>query len=96
MGMNSCVTLSGTLICANADELARVNAGVAQHIALTRAKAGCLSFELTQSDDPMIWTLSERFTDAVAFEMHQTRAGASHWAELTKGIRRDYTISGLE
>jgi len=89
------VLLSGTLTCATQAELDRVITGVDQHIALTRAEPGCLSFEVTQTADPMVWSVVERFTDAEAFGAHQTRAGASAWAELTKGIARDYKISGL-
>tara|TARA_B110000908_G_C9920093_1_gene299281 strand:- start:80 stop:364 length:285 start_codon:yes stop_codon:yes gene_type:complete len=90
------VMLNGTLICTSQEEVARVIAGVEAHIALTRTEAGCISFEVLQSDDPMIWTVSETFTDAAAFQEHQTRASASAWAELTKGIARDYQITGLE
>lgn len=96
MGMTSEVTLNGTLTCTTQDELGRVLQGVEAHITLTRAEAGCLSFEVIQSADPMVWTVAERFTDAAAFEAHQTRATASEWAELTKGIARDYQITGLE
>lgn len=96
MGMSGEVTLNGTLTCTTEGELARVIQGVQTHIDLTRAEAGCLAFDMVQSDDPMVWTVSERFTDAAAFEAHQTRAGTSEWAELTKGIARDYQITGLE
>jgi quinol monooxygenase YgiN len=95
MGINGEVTLTGTLNCTTEDEAARVRAALDTHIALTRAEAGCLSFEVTQSDDPMIWTVSKRFVDAASFEAHQTRAGASKWAIETKDIARDYKISGL-
>lgn len=90
------VTLKGTLTCTTQDELSRVIAGVEEHIALTRAEAGCISFEVIQTEDPMVWSVSEAFTNAAAFQAHQTRAGASHWATLTEGIARDYQIEGLE
>ena len=32
----------------------------------------------------------------VCCKAHQTRAAASDWAALTKGIERDYQISGLK
>ncbi|MEQ6203850.1 antibiotic biosynthesis monooxygenase [Sulfitobacter sp. HNIBRBA2951] len=95
MGMKN-VTLTGTLTCASEDEAARVRAALDTHIALTRDEAGCISFEVTPTDDPMVWHVSERFTDAAAFEAHQTRAAASDWATQTAGIARDYTIEGLE
>ncbi len=96
MGMNNEVTLTGTLTCVSEEEAARVRATLDTHIALTRAEKGCLSFEVTQTDDPMVWSVAERFTDAAAFEAHQTRAASSDWAQETKGIARDYTITGLE
>jgi quinol monooxygenase YgiN len=95
MGIDGEVTLTGTLICTTEEEAARVRAALDSHIALTRAETGCLSFEVTQSNDPMIWTVSERFVNAASFEAHQIRAGASDWAVETKGITRDYKISGL-
>ena len=63
---------------------------------LTRAEAGCISFEVTKTSDPMVWAVSERFVDAAAFEAHQARAAASDWAAQTAGIARDYTIRGME
>lgn len=96
MGIDDHITLNGTLTCISHEEVSRVSAGVAAHIALTRAEAGCVSFEVAQSDDPMIWTVSERFTDAAAFKAHQTRTARSDWAQLTQGITRDYKITGLE
>lgn len=90
------VTLTGTLNCANEAEASRVRAALATHIALTRAEAGCISFEVTKTSDPMVWAVSERFVDAAAFEAHQARAAASDWAVQTAGIARDYTIHGME
>ena len=96
MGVMGEVTLNGTLTCVSDDEAARVRAALDTHVTLTRAETGCLSFEVIQTDDPMIWTVAERFTDAAAFQAHQTRAAASDWARETQGIARDYTITGLE
>lgn len=95
MGVDGEVTLHGTHICATSDDLARVTAGVLRHIALTRAEAGCLAFDVVQTANPMIWAVSERFVDAAAFEAHQTRTAASDWAQLTAGIARDYKVAGL-
>lgn len=89
------VTLSGTLTCVNEDEAARVRYALDEHIRLTRAEPGCISFNVTPTDDPMVWAVAEKFADPAAFEAHQTRAGASDWAEQTKGIARDYTIKGM-
>ncbi|MEQ6247945.1 antibiotic biosynthesis monooxygenase [Sulfitobacter sp. HNIBRBA3233] len=89
------VTLSGRLICATADEALRVRAALPAHIVLTRAEAGCISFEVTETDDPLVWNVSERFTGKAAFEAHQVRASASDWARETAGIKRDYVVDGL-
>jgi quinol monooxygenase YgiN len=39
--------------------------------------------------------VAEEFTDAAAFEAHQTRAGGSDWAKTSEGIPRDYKVAGL-
>lgn len=90
------VTLTGTLTCATDAEAARVRAALPEHIRLTRAETGCISFEVVQTDDPMVWAVAERFADAAAFQAHQSRAAASDWARQTAGIARDYKTSGLE
>lgn len=90
------VTLNGFLRCANNDELAIVQAHIEEHIALTRAEEGCLTFEVTQSPDPLIWTVHEEFTDPEAFRFHQARMGQSAWGRATKGIAREYTVQGMD
>ncbi len=89
------VTLSGFLRCANDDEAARVRTGIDAHVRLTRGEPGCISFELSETDDPFVWRVEEEFFDPAAFEAQQARAAASEWAELTKGIERDYQITGM-
>lgn len=90
------VTLTGTLTCDTDADAARVRAFLPEHIRLTRAEPGCLSFEVIPTNDPMVWTVAERFTDPAAFIAHQARAATSDWARATAGIARDYKISGLE
>ncbi|MEW9920777.1 putative quinol monooxygenase [Marimonas sp. MJW-29] len=90
------VTLNGYLRCANDAEAARVRAALEEHIRLTRAEPGCISFEVTATEDPLVWRVAEEFTDPAAFKAHQARAAASAWAQETKGIARDYTVEGLE
>ncbi|WP_299148257.1 antibiotic biosynthesis monooxygenase [uncultured Tateyamaria sp.] len=89
------VILTGTLRCADADEAAHVRAALPEHIRLTRAEAGCVSFDVTPTGDPLIWDVAEEFTTPEAFNAHATRAAASDWAIQTKGITRDYKITGL-
>lgn len=86
------VCLTGRLICRTEAEAAMVRDHLPEHIRLTRAEPGCLSFEVTASEDPLIWLVAERFTDQAAFDAHQARAGASLWAKATAGIPRDYRI----
>ena len=86
------VRLTGTLICATERECDVIRRYLPEHIRLTRQEPGCLSFEVTQSDDPLVWTVEELFADRAAFDAHQTRTGASEWAHQTAAIRRDYQI----
>ncbi len=81
------------------DRLEAVAAALPDHILLTRAEPGCLSFEVTP--DPSHpggrFIVAERFTDRAAFDAHQTRAGASPWAEITAGVPpRHYKIEEVE
>jgi quinol monooxygenase YgiN len=94
MGMTD-VTLTGKLICANEAEANRVRAALPAHILATRAEAGCISFEVTPTDDPLVWHVDERFDSPTAFDIHQARASTSPWADETKGIERAYTIQGM-
>lgn len=87
------VRLSGRLICKDEAEVVTVRRHLPQHIALTRQESGCLSFEVTQSDDPLIWTVAEHFVDQAAFDAHQARTRASDWFTQTQKIERDYAIS---
>ncbi|WP_338723713.1 antibiotic biosynthesis monooxygenase [Devosia sp. XK-2] len=87
------VRLSGTLICASQDECEIVRRHLAEHVRLTREEPGCLSFEVTQTEDPLIWRVEELFADQAAFDAHQVRTKASEWANKTMFIRRDYAIS---
>jgi len=96
MGINGEVSVQGTLICVCDTEAARVRAALKAHITLTRAEAGCLSFDVESSDNPLIWNVYERFSCAEAFQTHQTRTATSEWAQATQGIARDYKITGLE
>jgi quinol monooxygenase YgiN len=90
--MANTIRLTGTLICSSEAERALVRQFLPEHIRLTRQEPGCLSFEVTQSADPLIWTVEECFTDQAAFDAHQTRTKASEWARQTAAIRRDYRI----
>lgn len=89
------ISLSGRLICANATEADLVRQHLPEHMRLTRAEPGCLSFQVSATDDPLIWQVAESFTDKAAFEAHQSRTRASAWHAATAHIRRDYRLTGL-
>lgn len=87
------VRLSGRLICATPTEAAVVARHLPAHVALTRAEPGCLTFEVTRSPDPLVWTVEETFADRAAFAAHQTRTQGSEWFAQTRQIRRDFQVT---
>ena len=89
------VRLSGRLICRTAKEVETVRVQLPEHIRLTRAEAGCVSFDVFQSDDPLVWTVEECFLDNAAFVYHQQRTHASKWWSATAEIPREFEICGL-
>lgn len=90
------VRLTGRLICTSEAEAETVRQHLPEHVRLTRAEPGCLSFEVEATDDPHVWRVEERFADRDAFLHHQERTRASRWGAATQGIRRDYSVEGLE
>jgi quinol monooxygenase YgiN len=89
------VHLSGRLVCRDHDDVAVVVEHLARHVALTRAEAGCISFEVSPTEDPLVWQVEEWFHDAAAFRAHQDRVSSSEWGSATAGIERHYAIEGL-
>ncbi|QIK62868.1 antibiotic biosynthesis monooxygenase [Leucobacter viscericola] len=89
------VQLTGQLICATTEQAELVANLLPQHIALTRAEPGCLSFEVAPTENPLVWSVNERFENELAFQLHQERVTASRWGRETSGIAREYTIEGL-
>lgn len=90
------VRLQGRLICRSAEDAQIVAAHLPEHVRLTRAEPGCLSFTVTPTEDPLIWHVEERFRDKAAFAIHQERSRASAWWAATAHIPRDYEILGLD
>lgn len=82
--------LTGLLICVSEAEAARVRAHLPEHIRLTRAEPGCEMF-VVEPEGPLVWRVTERFTDRAAFDAHQSRTASSEWARQSAGIRRDFT-----
>lgn len=76
-----------------ADCLAEVSAALPEHIRLTRAETGCISFDVTPSPEVAgRFEVTEVFADRNSFDAHQQRAGMTNWAKLTKDISRHYQI----
>ncbi len=87
------VTLTGH-INVPFDRLDAVTAALQEHIRLTRAEPGCLSFDVTpHANIAGRFEVKEMFVDQEAFDHHQARAQASPWAETTRGIERHYTVT---
>jgi len=87
----STVHLSGYLVCGTEAEAATVARHLPRHVALTRAEEGCVRFEVTRTEDPLVWRVEEQFRDDAAFRAHQQRARDSEWGVATAGIERRYT-----
>lgn len=82
-------------MCRNTDDVAIVVQYLDRYVMLTRAEAGCVSFTVTPTSDPLVWQVDEHFRDAAAFRLHQDRVADSAWGRATAGIERRYTITGL-
>lgn len=90
------VALSGALLCRSLAEAERVAALLPEHVRLTRAEPGCLRFHVARAaDDPTRFEVEELFADAAAFRAHQARTAAARWGRETRGLRRDFTVTGL-
>jgi quinol monooxygenase YgiN len=89
------IRLRGQLICMTDDEAQAVRAHVTNHIALTRAEPGCLTFDIAETDDPMVWEVMEAFRDRPSFDAHQARTRDSAWFAATRGILRDFKMEEI-
>ncbi|MGR3713678.1 MAG: putative quinol monooxygenase [Shimia sp.] len=76
-----------------ADRLTVVRAALPIHIALTRAEAGCVSFDVTEDTEVAgRFLVAELFMSQAAFNAHKTRTKASAWATISAGVPRSYEI----
>lgn len=89
------IRLSGRLVCLTDAERAAVLEHRAAHVAATQAEAGCLSFSIDETDDPMIFDVIEAFRDRNAFDAHQARTRDSRWFAATRGVLRDFRVEEL-
>ena len=63
-------------------------------LSLTRDEPGCRSFNVTTTNNSLIWQVEERFEDAAAFETHQGRVAGSASCHATSEIERRYSVTG--
>lgn len=87
------ILVTGRLICATQADAEIVRTMLPEHIRLSRAEPGCLTFSVTPSADPLIWLLDESFVDRAAFEAHQARTRASAWFAATRALKREVRVS---
>ncbi len=86
------IRLRGQLICMSDTEAGAVRACVGGHIAASRAEPGCLTFDITPGDDPMVWEVMESFRTRADFDAHQVRTRASPWFDATRSILRNFQV----
>jgi quinol monooxygenase YgiN len=86
------IHLTDTLRCATPEDARLVERLLPEHIRLTLAEPGCLSFTVRPVEDGLIWAVDETFSDRAAFQAHQARTVASHWGRATAHIPRSYQI----
>ncbi|MDF3606019.1 GNAT family N-acetyltransferase [Paracoccus sp. DMF-8] len=84
------IAVEGRLICADMGQMMLALNLLPDHVAASRAEPGNLRFDLSQTDDPLIWSLNELFTDAGAFAAHRDRTAASRWGQDSGAITRDF------
>lgn len=53
------VRLRGFLRCLSKHDVDLVRRHLPEHLRLTREEPGCISFEVSETDDPLIWRVEE-------------------------------------
>lgn len=89
------IRLRGHLICLVPEEAEAVRRLRPAHMALSRAEPGCLSFQIDDTDDPLVFDVLESFRDREAFDAHQARTRESPWFAVTRGVLRDFRVEEL-
>ena len=86
------IRLTGTLSCATQEDAALVKRLLPEHMRLTLAEPGCLSFTVLPMNEGLTWAVDETFADRASFDGHQARTVASDWGRTTAHIPRSYQI----
>lgn len=89
------IRVTGTLTCATAHDMALVDRLLPEHVRLSRAEPGCLTFTVKATADPLVWRLEESFADRAAFEAHQARTRTSDWFGATAHLARDFRVEEI-
>ena len=89
------IRLRGHLVCTTEEEVQAIRAHHQAHLALSRAEPGCLTFDITPTDDPMVWEVMEAFRTRADFDAHQARTRESAWFAATRSILRDFRVEEL-
>lgn len=89
------VRLRGQLICISEAEVQALRQHLPEHIRLSRAEPGCLLFDVSETDDPMVWEVMEAFRTREDFDAHQARTRDSAWFAATRHILRDFKMEEL-
>ena len=86
------IRLTGTLSCATPEDARLVERLLPDHIRLSLAEPGCLSFTVRPVEGGLTWAVDETFADRAAFQAHQARTARSEWGLKTAHIAREYMI----
>ncbi|MDS9468421.1 GNAT family N-acetyltransferase [Paracoccus sp. MBLB3053] len=84
------VALSGHLTCQDMTQMLLALDLLPDHVASSRAEPGNLRFDLSQTEDPLVWRLDELFSDVEAFAAHQSRTAQSEWGKRSQDLGRDF------
>ena len=87
------IHVTGTLTCATEAEADIVRRHLPDHIILSRAEPGCLTFNVEPTANPQVWRLDESFADRAAFEAHQVRTRTSEWFTVSARLARDFKVT---
>ncbi|OBT15547.1 antibiotic biosynthesis monooxygenase [Vibrio sp. UCD-FRSSP16_10] len=86
------VILEGHIIVLSQDLDAVIQA-LPEHIKMTQAELGNITFQVSQSiHHPLRFDVYEEFVDSSAFEFHQRRVKQSKWGKITTNVIRHYTL----
>lgn len=88
------IHVTGTLACTTIAQADTVRSHLPDHIRLSRAEPGCLTFNVEPTENPLVWRLDESFVNRAAFEAHQSRTRASAWFKATADLTRDFVVTG--